>query len=118
MSTMTGPDFGIRTTAILEHLEETGQLKHMQMIEGPMGPTITIRGVGEVACFCVGVAQALAVAVELDKLVSGVVGEASRAVDVAPGCGTDAVCDGGDESGRGVVHIEVLEVLEACLGGG
>ena len=52
MSTMTGPDFGIRTTAILEHLEETGQLKHMQMIEGPMGPTITIRGVGEVACFC------------------------------------------------------------------
>ena len=52
MSTMTGPDFGTRTAAILEHLEETGQLKHLQMIEGPMGPTISIRGFGEVACFC------------------------------------------------------------------
>ena len=52
MTTMTGPDFGARTTAILGHLEETGQLKHLQMIEGPMGPTITLRGYGEVGCFC------------------------------------------------------------------
>ena len=49
---MTGPDFGARTTAILGHLEETGQLKRLQMIEGPMGPTISLRGYGEVACFC------------------------------------------------------------------
>lgn len=52
MSTMTGPDFGARTSAILGHLEETGQLKHLQMIEGPMGPTITLRDHGEVSCFC------------------------------------------------------------------
>lgn len=52
MSTIAGPDFGTRTSAILEQLEETGQLKHLQMIEGPMGATITIRGIGEVACFC------------------------------------------------------------------
>lgn len=52
MSTITGPDFGARTTAILGHLEETGQLKRLQMIEGPMGPTISLRGYGEVACFC------------------------------------------------------------------
>jgi glycine C-acetyltransferase len=49
---MTGPDFGARTTAILGHLEETGQLKHLQTIEGPMGPSINLRGFGEVACFC------------------------------------------------------------------
>ncbi len=52
MNTMTGPDFGARTAAILEHLDETGQLKRLQMIEGPMGPSITLRGHGEVACFC------------------------------------------------------------------
>jgi glycine C-acetyltransferase len=52
MTTMTGPDFGARTTAILGHLKETGQLKHLQTIEGPMGPSITLRGYGEVACFC------------------------------------------------------------------
>ena len=52
MTTMTGPDFGARTTAILGHLEETGQLKHLQTIEGPMGPSINLRGFGEVACFC------------------------------------------------------------------
>ncbi|MDG2029427.1 MAG: aminotransferase class I/II-fold pyridoxal phosphate-dependent enzyme [Phycisphaerales bacterium] len=52
MTTMTGPDFGARTTAILGHLEETGQLKQLQMIEGPMGPSINLRGYGEVACFC------------------------------------------------------------------
>ena len=52
MNTMTGPDFGARTAAILEHLGETGQLKRLQMIEGPMGPSITLRGSGEVACFC------------------------------------------------------------------
>jgi glycine C-acetyltransferase len=33
-------------------LEETGQLKHLQMIESPMGPRISIRGRGEVDCFC------------------------------------------------------------------
>ena len=42
MTTMTGPDFGARTTAILGHLEETGQLKHLQTIEGPMGPSINL----------------------------------------------------------------------------
>ena len=52
MSTMTGPDFGARTTAILDHLDESRQLKSLQMIEGPMGPSITLREHGEVACFC------------------------------------------------------------------
>ena len=52
MSTIAGPDFGARTATILAQLESTGQLKHLQMIEGPMDATITIRGVGEVACFC------------------------------------------------------------------
>ncbi|MBT6282625.1 MAG: aminotransferase class I/II-fold pyridoxal phosphate-dependent enzyme [Phycisphaerae bacterium] len=41
-----------RSNSILSHLEDTGQLKQLQMIESPMGPRISIRGRGEVDCFC------------------------------------------------------------------
>lgn len=41
-----------RTQGILEHLEETGQLKKLQMIEGPMDATVHLRGYGDVGCFC------------------------------------------------------------------
>ncbi len=41
-----------RTDALLADLREGGQYKHLQMIEGPMGPTVQIRGRGECLCFC------------------------------------------------------------------
>lgn len=44
--------FFSRADAMLKQLEDTGQLKTLQMIEGPMDATITLRGYGEVACFC------------------------------------------------------------------
>lgn len=44
--------FHQRTCAILDHLRETGQLKSLQMIEGPMDATTRLRDWGEVACFC------------------------------------------------------------------
>ena len=44
--------FDHRTRAVLNELEAGGQYKHLQMLDGPMGPSITIRGVGEVDCFC------------------------------------------------------------------
>jgi glycine C-acetyltransferase len=50
--TTTSTLFFDRSSAILAHLEETGQLKQLQMIESPMGPRISIRGKGEVDCFC------------------------------------------------------------------
>ena len=50
--TTTSTTFIDRSSAILSHLEETGQLKKLQMIESPMGPRISIRGRGEVDCFC------------------------------------------------------------------
>ena len=50
--TITSATFYDRSSAILKHLEETGQLKQLQMIESPMGPRISIRGRGEVDCFC------------------------------------------------------------------
>ena len=50
--TTTSSTFIERSSAILSHLEETGQLKQLQMIESPMGPRISIRGRGEVDCFC------------------------------------------------------------------
>ena len=50
--TTTGTSFLGRSSSILAHLEETGQLKQLQMIESPMGPRISIRGRGEVDCFC------------------------------------------------------------------
>lgn len=41
-----------RTQETLQHLEETGQLKKLQLIEGPMDATVQLRGHGEVGCFC------------------------------------------------------------------
>ncbi len=48
----TGVDFLSRTQGTLDELAASGQFKHLQMIEGPMGPSITLRGRGEVDCFC------------------------------------------------------------------
>ena len=54
--TTTGIDgsalFQQRTDAVLGELAATGQLKHLQVLEGPMGPRITLRGKGDVDCFC------------------------------------------------------------------
>lgn len=50
---ISGSDlFHQRTQEILDHLKKTGQLKSLQMIEGPMDATTTLREWGEVACFC------------------------------------------------------------------
>lgn len=51
-STRSTACFDSRTQATLESLRSTGQLKLLQMIEGPMDATIRLRGYGEVACFC------------------------------------------------------------------
>jgi glycine C-acetyltransferase len=55
MTTMhaTGLDtFSQRADAILAQLKDTGQLKVLQIIEGPMDATVHLRGYGQVACFC------------------------------------------------------------------
>ncbi|HRQ75210.1 MAG TPA: aminotransferase class I/II-fold pyridoxal phosphate-dependent enzyme [Phycisphaerales bacterium] len=44
--------FANRADSILSQLEQTGQLKHLQMIEGPMDASIHLREYGDVACFC------------------------------------------------------------------
>jgi glycine C-acetyltransferase len=44
--------FERRTDAILKQLSDSGQLKRLQVLEGPMDATVTLRGYGEVACFC------------------------------------------------------------------
>ena len=44
--------FAHRTDAMLRQLKQTGQLKMLQTIEGPMDATVRLRGHGEVACFC------------------------------------------------------------------
>lgn len=44
--------FANRADSILSQLEQTGQLKHLQMIEGPMDASIRLREYGDVACFC------------------------------------------------------------------
>lgn len=46
------PNFISRTRGVLDELQASGQFKHLQMIEGPMGPSITLRDRGEVDCFC------------------------------------------------------------------
>jgi len=52
MTTAVARPFESRTQQILTSLKESGQLKHLQTIEGPMGATVRLRGYGEVACFC------------------------------------------------------------------
>jgi len=44
--------FNDRANGILTDLRDTGQLKSLQMIEGPMDARTTLRGHGEVVCFC------------------------------------------------------------------
>ncbi len=41
-----------RNQQTITHLRETGQLKVLQTIEGPMDATIRLRDHGDVACFC------------------------------------------------------------------
>ncbi|TVQ63095.1 MAG: glycine C-acetyltransferase [Phycisphaerales bacterium] len=48
----TARAFDARTDATLATLRETGQFKDLQTIEGPMGPTVNVRGYGECLCFC------------------------------------------------------------------
>ena len=50
-SSATSP-FLSRADGLLTGLRDTGQFKHLQMIEGPMGPSVTLRDHGEVLCFC------------------------------------------------------------------
>jgi len=54
MTIASSPDIGFdgRARRMLEHLEETGQLKRLRMIEGPMDASIQLRDRGEVLCFC------------------------------------------------------------------
>ena len=44
--------FNDRAGTILADLRDTGQLKSLQMIESPMDARTTLRGHGEVVCFC------------------------------------------------------------------
>ncbi len=52
MPPVTANPFHARASELLSGLDSSGQMKHLQMIEGPMGPTITLRDHGEVLCFC------------------------------------------------------------------
>jgi len=52
MTTLAVNAFESRTETILTGLRESGQLKILQTIEGPMDATVRLRGYGEVACFC------------------------------------------------------------------
>jgi glycine C-acetyltransferase len=44
--------FDARADAILAQLRQGGQYKHLQVLEGTMGPTVKVKGYGECLCFC------------------------------------------------------------------
>ena len=48
----TAEHFQSRTHQILQQLQQNGQLKLLQTIQGPMDATVKLRDYGEVACFC------------------------------------------------------------------
>lgn len=52
MTTATAYPFDSRTDETLATLQEAGQLKVLQMLEGPMDAVVKMRGVGECLCFC------------------------------------------------------------------
>lgn len=52
MTVTSAVTFPSRTREILESLRTSGQLKHLQTIEGPMDATVRLRGRGEVVCLC------------------------------------------------------------------
>lgn len=52
MPTAAAHPFHQRAADLLQGLRRSGQIKHLQTIEGPMGPTIRLRDRGEVLCFC------------------------------------------------------------------
>lgn len=52
MTATSAVTFSSRTREILESLRTSGQLKHLQTIEGPMDATVRLRGRGEVVCLC------------------------------------------------------------------
>ncbi|MSR29660.1 MAG: aminotransferase class I/II-fold pyridoxal phosphate-dependent enzyme [Phycisphaerales bacterium] len=52
MPATIAPNFHSRTVEILDSLEQSGQLKLLQSIEGPMDATVRMRGHGEVVCLC------------------------------------------------------------------
>ncbi len=52
MSITTATAFPSRTDQILDALRSSGQLKLLQVIEGPMDATVRLRGFGEVVCLC------------------------------------------------------------------
>jgi glycine C-acetyltransferase len=49
---MTLRPFDARADRTLATLREGGQYKHLRTIEGPMGPTVRVRGYGDCLCFC------------------------------------------------------------------
>jgi glycine C-acetyltransferase len=44
--------FDVRTDATLTGLRTSGQFKHLQVLEGPMGASVRVKGYGECLCFC------------------------------------------------------------------
>jgi glycine C-acetyltransferase len=52
MAVSTIHPFMARTQAALSGLHDSGQHKSLQMIQGPMGPTVKLRDYGECLCFC------------------------------------------------------------------
>ncbi len=52
MTSAAAHPFHERTSKLLADLASSGQMKELQTITGPMGPTIELEGRGEVLCFC------------------------------------------------------------------
>jgi glycine C-acetyltransferase len=52
MTTATARPFDARADEILAMLRDSGQYKHLQVLEGPMDAVVRVRGYGDCLCFC------------------------------------------------------------------
>ena len=113
--TVNNSSFIDRSSEVLSHLKETGQLKQLQMIESPMGPRITIRDRGEVDCFCSN--NYLGLANHPDVVEAGVAGLRQYGAGTSSVrfiCGTFAPHQALEESIANFLGVEASYTFVSC----
>ena len=115
MTATTQPNFIARTQRVLDEIDASGQMKHLQMIEGPMGPSITIRDRGEVDCFCSN--NYLGLANHPDVVEAGIVGLRQHGAGTASVrfiCGTFTAHEALEQTIADFLGVEASYTFVSC----
>ena len=115
MTMMAHTTFPSRTNEILDSLRKSGQLKHLQTIEGPMDATVRIRGRGEVVCLCSNNYLGLANHPEvLDAAIEGIRKYGAGTASVRFICGTFDCHERLEDRIAGFYGVEAAYTFTSC----